>query len=114
MGQLHVKFAEIRAAVAQQLHRIAQKSGHLLPPSAIAALGDGDLVSGLPRAAGGHASSRVFAPLGGVDLAPGLARVIGCLRPTRSPSSMSRTPAPSGGGAVRRKGKSPEERCVDS
>ena len=58
MGQLHVKFAEGRAAVAQQLLRIAQKSGHLLTASAMATLGDGDPISGLPRAASG----RVFAP----------------------------------------------------
>ena len=42
LGQLHVEFAEGRAAVAQQLHLLAQKN------VVFASMGDGDPGPGLP------------------------------------------------------------------
>ena len=57
LGQLHVKFADGRAVVAQQLHRITQKN------VVRASLGGDDPVPGLPRVIGGHVDGRGIASL---------------------------------------------------
>ena len=108
LAQLCVRFADGRAAVAQQLHILHPKG------AAAASLGVGDLSAGLPRATGAHAADRASASLVAGDPATGLTRVVGGPGTRNAHSSTMIAQDSCAGGATQRNGRNAEERCVDS